>query len=159
MKTTKNAYSIQKSSPIYKNLFKNVFWLSQMLFYCRAGIPFRASSTTGFVSCTYLRWETLRTYLQAPVKSTFLIALLFVPFASYSRLQKNGRNLGGTWEEQSACADGCETNIKYPCFVNFFDKNNLFLFEKRKKSKKYLHEHKNKRTFAVSYNNSTLIKI
>ena len=67
--------------------------------------------------------------------------------------------MGGTWEEQSACADGCETNIKYPCFVNFFDKNNLFWLEKRKKCKKNLQERKNGNTFAVSYNNSTLIKI
>ena len=46
-----------------------------------------------------------------------------------------------------------------PCFVNFFDKNNLFWLEKRKKCKKNLQERKNGNTFAVSYNNSTLIKI
>lgn len=45
-----------------------------------------------------------------------------------------------------------------PCFVNFFDKNNLFWLEKRKKCKKNLQERKNGNTFAVSYNNSTLTK-
>lgn len=46
-----------------------------------------------------------------------------------------------------------------PRFVNFFDKDNLFWLEKRKKCKKNLQERKNGNTFAVSYNNSTLIKI
>ena len=35
------------------------------------------------------------THLQPQCRSVFLIAIMFVPFVSYSRLQK----MGGTWEE------------------------------------------------------------
>ena len=79
-----------------------------------------------------LRLFTVRIILKHIFKpqcrSAFLIALLFVPFVSYSRPQKNGRNMGGTWEELGRhnphvrtgfFVKRCPSPIYFPSLITF----------------------------------------